>query len=126
MDAALGDEHFLGATAPGDALGQALGGAEIDGEVGQVAVVDADQPGVDGQRTVEFGLVVHLHQRGQAGAGGQAVQVGELGVVEAGGDEQDGVRAVLDCLRQLPLVDHEILAQQRQRDRLADGAQMVK
>ena len=25
VDAALGDEHFLGATAPGDALGQALG-----------------------------------------------------------------------------------------------------
>ena len=84
VDAALGDEHFLGATAPGDALGQALCGAEIDGEVGQVAVVDADQPGVDGQRTVKFGLVVHLHQRGQPHPGGQAMQTAELLIVKTG------------------------------------------
>ena len=56
LDAALSDEHYFGAATFGDALGQALGGAEIDGEVGQVAVVDADQPGVDGQGRRVAGL----------------------------------------------------------------------
>ena len=50
----------------------------------------------------------------------------ELFVVETGDNEQDGVRPVLDRLGQLPLVDHEILAKQRQGNGLANGAEIVE
>ena len=58
---------LLGTAALGKALGQALSGAKIDSEIGEVAVVDTNQSCVDSQRAFEFGLVVHLHQRGHPG-----------------------------------------------------------
>ena len=62
VDAAFGDEHFFSLTFVGQALGQALGGAKIDGEGGEVTVIDANQPGFNGQSTFQFGLVVHLDE----------------------------------------------------------------
>ena len=105
-DETLGHLHRL-------ATGAGLA-ALVDGEGGEVSIVDADQAGVDGQGSFQLGLVVHLDQCRQPGPGGQAMQMGKLLVLEAGDDKQDGVRAVLDRLEQLPFVDHEILAQQRQ------------
>ena len=69
---------------------------------------------------------MHLHQRGQPGTDGQAVQMAKLFVIKTGNNEQDGVRPVLDGLGQLPLVDHEILAKQRQGDGPPNGAEIVE
>ena len=55
----------------------------------------------------------------------RAVQVTQRLVVEAGDDEQNGIGPMLDRFGQLPLVDHEILAQEG-RDGLADGSEVVE
>ena len=49
--------------AGGDVGQQLVGALDVDAEVGQVAVVEAEHVGLDLQRRLELALVVHLHQR---------------------------------------------------------------
>ena len=62
-------------------------------EGAQVAVVDADELGVERQRPVELDLVVHLDQRIHAPLGGGVEQVARGVVADGGEDDQDAVGA---------------------------------
>ena len=80
--------------------------------------------GADFQRAVHFAQVVHLDQDVELAGLRGVVERLELLVVQAGDDEQDGVRAGDDALEDLQFIDDEILAQQRQLDLVADEAQV--
>ena len=104
-------------------LQQADGGVQRHVERAQVAVVDADERRLQPQRAIEFGAVVHLHEHVHAERERAGFQVGHPRVVQAGGDEQDAVGAERARLDDLVLVDHEVLAQRRQR---AGGARLLQ
>ena len=94
-----------------------------DLERAQVAVVDAEQRRPQAQRAVEFAAVVHFHQHRQAERQRGGLQVRQLRIVEAGGDQQDAVGPQRTRLDDLVFVDHEILAQHRQR---AGGTRLLQ
>ena len=98
---------------------EALGGREIDRERLEVAVVDAEQRGVERERAGELRLVVDLDQRVHAERRCRRRELGRLTVAEGGHDEQDAVRAERARLRYLIGVEHEVLAQHGQRHRRA-------
>ena len=97
---------------------------EIDGEVAQVAVVDADQPRLQLQRAVQFGAVVDLHQHVHAAIHRRRLDLGRLRVVERGHDDQNGVGTDRPRLGRLPRIDQEILADDGQVDGGACGDQI--
>ena len=74
----------------------------------------------------QFRLVMHFHQRGQTRIRCQRVKSLQPRVIENGDDEQNGVRAPLDGFENLPLINDEILAQQRQLHRGADLPEMIQ
>ncbi len=101
--------------------------ARSTSNVDRFAVVDADDLRVGGERAVHF----------LAGCGPPpARRVGRPAATssrrssspgwQGGDDQQDGVRAGGGSLVDLHFVEHEILAQQRQIDRVADGAQVIE
>ena len=80
---------------PGRNVGQQLeGGLDVDLERGEIAVVDADHVGVDGQRLLKLGFVVHLDQRVEVERAGLVEQRRQLLGGDAGDDDQDRVGAV--------------------------------
>ena len=93
---------------------------QVDGEGTQVAVVDADQRGARGDRSPELGFVVHLDQGVEADRRHSPSSSGQAAVVERRGDEQHGGGARRGGLPDLVGIDHEILAQHRQRDGRGD------
>ena len=94
-------------------------------KVQQVALVDTDEGGADGEGGVELRLVVDLDEHGEAEIGGQGVELGELGGVEGGHDEQHGVGAHQAGVGDVAGVDGEVLAHHRQRRRGPGRAQVV-
>ena len=85
----------------------------VDLEGDEVALVDADQIGLDSQRPLELGLVVDLDEHVEADLAGQLMEVGELGVVERGGDQQHAIGAHEAGVAHVAGVDGEVLAQHR-------------
>ena len=121
MDAAFGDHQVVA----GDLLGELQGGVQAGVEGVQVAVVDADQLDVELQRPGQFVGGVHFHQHVTADPLGGVVELVELGVGQRRHDQQHRVGAHGAGFEHLPRVDDEVLAQQRQGDRVAGGAQVV-
>src|SRR5438128_2183128 len=54
------------------------------------------------------------------------MEILQLLLAQNGGNEQDGVRSPLDRFKNLPLIDDEILAQQRKFYRCANLFQMLE
>ena len=94
--------------------------------VSQVAVVDADQRRLELQRTLELALIVHLDEHGKPELLRNAFEIFHARRLERRGDEQDAVGAGRARFVHLIGVDHEILAQHRQRARRARRAQVVE
>ena len=92
----------------------------------QVAVVDADELGVERQRAVQLDLVVHLDQRVHPPFGGGVEQVARGVVADRGEDDQDAVGAPGAGLGDLVGLEHEVLAQHRQLRRGAGLDQVVR
>ena len=92
----------------------------------QAPAVDADDAGADRDGPLDLVLVVGLDQHGEAELERQRVQVGHQVVDgERGHDEQHRVGADAARFEHLDLVDHEVLAQRRERGRLARGLQVA-
>src|SRR4051794_12242323 len=73
-----------------DVAEQLVRALDVDGEVAEVAVVDADDVGVhDLQSPLELLLVVNLDEDVEVEPDGLAVQEAQGVVVEGGDDEQD-------------------------------------
>lgn len=94
-----------------DGIRDPRGGAHVDVEVVQVAVVDADDLGSDLERPRELVRVVDLDQRLHTARDRVLVQLGELLVGEHGDDEEDGVGSVDPGLVDLVGVEDEVLAE---------------
>ena len=92
----------------------------------EVALVHADQPGTPVEGPLEFGLVVHLHERihAQVGCEGQAIP--EEGILEDGGDEQDAIGSHQARITHVAQIDGEILAQHRERTGPTDRHQIIR
>ena len=109
LDATLGDEGGAG-----EFRREALEGAEVYGEVSEIPVVDADDPGARFEGQVRLLFVVDLHERRQADLYGQGDVAGERRRFEERRYQEDGVGPG-PRFEDLRLVDGEILAQDRQQ-----------
>ena len=118
----LGDAH--------DVLGQVVGEGRVAGRIDveglQVADVHAQDPGARGHAAGDLLGGVGLDEGVHAQRLGELPEPAQLGVVEGGHDEQDQVGAVGARLEDLVLGDHEVLAQDRHRDRATDGVEVVE
>ena len=85
---------------------------EVDPERGEIPVVDADEPGVGAERELDLGLRLDLDERLEPGLAGQVDERGEP-VSEDFRHQEDRVAAERPGLRELPLVDDELLAEER-------------
>ena len=64
--------------------------------------------------------IMHFEQRGETELNGQDLEVHDLRLGEALGDQQDGIGAGRAALPDLPRIHDEVLAQHGQRHMLAD------
>ena len=92
---------------------QPLGGREVDREIAQVAVVDADQRRAERQRAAHLGFVMNLDQRIHAEAPRFVDHRARCVVVEQRQHHQHGVGAGDPGLDDLPQIDEEILGKDR-------------
>ena len=109
----------------GDQVAQAPGALDVDLERPQVAVVEPDQPRPAGERPVELARVVDLDERLQPDRQRTLDEARESpGRVEDREQQHEvGARGAEE--RQLDLVDHEVLGEDRDRDRGPHRAQVV-
>ncbi len=91
----------------------------------QVAVVDADEARIRGQRGIQLPRVVDLDERLQAQVQGAPDQAREASRGVQRGEQQHGVGARGAQDGQLARVDHELLGQHRHRGRGAGGDQVI-
>ena len=92
----------------------------------QVAVIDADQLWVETQHSLQVGSVMELDQSLHPQPHGSLIQVGQLGIIQALGDEQDAIGADGTGLQDLILVEDEVLPEQWHVDGLANLPQIVE
>ena len=121
MDTAFGDNH----TVAGDLFRQRQGGVQAGLEGMQVAVVDADQLGVEIHRPLQLFLGMYFHQHIAASLLGGVVELVHLFIRQGRRDQQNGVGPHGPGLEDLPGVDHEVLAQHRQIDRVTCCTQVM-
>ena len=77
----------------------------------EVAVVDADERGLQFQGAVKFRLVMHLDQHIHAIVESGGFQLGCTGIINHRHDQQNAIRPPSPGLRHLISVKHEVLAQ---------------
>ena len=92
----------------------------------EVAGVDADQLGAQGDGPLGLGLVVHLDQHGQAQLAGLVVEPAQVVVAQCGDDQQGEVGARGSGLEELVALDDEVLAQDGCLDRRPHGSQVLE
>ena len=122
LDAAFGDEEdVLRYQRPQAA-------ARIEGyrKVLEVAVIDADDAGADGDGPAHFVFIVGFDQGRQAQGIGQLEEGPQPVVVEDGADEEHSRRAQGPGFINLVFVDDEILAQDRRIDGSGDFLQILR
>ncbi len=94
-----------------------------DVECAQIAVINANQRGCEPQRALQFCTIVHFHQYRHAQAVGNGFQLGHLGIVQTGGNQQNGIGAYRARFIDLVGVDDEVFAQHGQ---MAAGARLLQ
>ena len=122
MNSAFRDENFSIA----DFLRQFFRRGQIHFESFQVAIVHANERGIDFQRALQFCFVVNLDQNGESGFNGERMEFCQLLVGQNGDDEQDGVCAPFDGFENLALINDEIFSQQGDFHGGADLAEIIE
>ena len=92
-------------------LGQKLGGGQIDREGFEVAIVDADDPGVRGQGPFEFREIVDLDEGVELKGVSDLEKVFQCRLIKRGNDEQDRVGTRDDGFEDLCLMNDEVFAE---------------
>ena len=105
VDTAFADGSHMGREKRNETLAQ----AEVRLERGEVAIVDADDPGPVGECAGKLGRGVNLDERVQAGGGGGDGQRRDLLVGQSTDDNEDRAGAGGAGLKYLHGVDEEIL-----------------
>ena len=103
-----------------------LGDGEIGDEGLEVAVVDADEPGVEPKCAVELRRIMHFGEHVHAEIMRGSCKLTRRGVVNRRHDDQDAVGAQRPRLEHLIGIDHEVLAQRRQARRLTRRRQKFR
>ena len=104
---------------------QPFGGGKIGDEAFEIAVVDPDQAAVEGGGAGHLGLIVNLDQHVHSVFERGGLDLGHLRIVQCGDDNQDRIGADRAGLGNLPWINHEVLAQHRQRAGGAGGDQVI-
>ena len=120
FQAAFADDCSIGRDQPGELFG----GGDVGDQGLEIAVVDADQPGLEPQRAIEFGRVVRLDQHVHAEPHGNRFEFRGLGVGQHRHDQQHAIGAHRPAFVDLPGVEHEILAQGGQGAAGAGGGEI--
>ena len=127
---AHGDDVF------GELWDKAFAQAEVTLEDGEVAVVDADDAGAVSDGAVKFRLGMDFKKGVEPCELGGFEKRGDLGVGKGADDDEDGAGAGLASLKNLDGVNHEVLADARNRgtvlveershpDKVVEGAAKV-
>src|SRR5207237_2883046 len=106
-----------GDTALGDSRKKPRGGV-VHHQRLQVPVVHADDVGADRERSLELAFVAHLDKSVETAIYGSVKKIFQLRRIESAHDEQNGRCAGSARLKNLEIVDDEILAEERKRRRL--------
>ena len=93
---------------------ETLADVERSLESAQVAIVDADEPALEGKRALQFRLVVRLDQHVQAEVVRRFIQSPGGFVVDGRHDDEDAVRAPGPGLEHLVGIEQKVLAQDGQ------------
>ncbi len=91
----------------------------------EIAVVDADQRGVEAQGALELLLVVAFHEHIEPERARISLQVVQQCVANRVDDEQDAIRTPCARFQHLIGIDDEVLAQDRKRARRARRGEVV-
>src|SRR5881227_2440594 len=103
---------------------QLVGPLDVDAEVGEVAVVDADVVGVNLEGDLQLLLAVDLDEHIEVDGPRLLIQAREVPPLQRGDDQQEGVGAGRRGLEDLIGVDDEVLAKDRQAGRRTRLAQV--
>jgi len=103
----------------GDAVDQLIGSFNANTKSFQIAIIDAEDAGVRGERATELGAGVNFDERLHAKLAAERDELGELRVGERGHNEKITVRIVGASFPHLPRVENEILAEHGQSDRFS-------
>ena len=127
VNPAFSHENSLGGVGGGEEfLSQSFGGRESYLEGFEIPIVDPYESGSAAQRPLEFCLVMNFNQGCQSCCIGQTVEVRQLIIREDGNNEQDRIGSPFNGLENLPLIDNEVLAKQRQLDSSSDGLEILE
>ncbi|MNE02922.1 hypothetical protein D3C80_954060 [compost metagenome] len=99
---------------------------QINGQIAQVAVVDANDVGLERNRALQFLFVTHFGQHAHIQTVRHGCELAILFVIENGQHQQAGVSLIKTCQPDLVRVDNEVFAQNRLRRDLADNRQKIK
>ncbi len=120
-DARLGDHEPI----VGDVLAQPGRPLDVDLERPQVPVVEPDQPRAAGKGALQLALVVDLDEWLEPDLACPLDETGEPPRRMEDREEQDQIGAGGAEERELDLLDHEVLGEDRDGDRRADRSQVV-
>ena len=121
-DAGFGHDQAI----VGNELAQPRRPLDVHLEGPQVAVVEADEACTARQRTLELSRVVHLDERLHPELERPLDETRQPAGGVQDGEQQDEVSARRPEQRQLDLLDHELLGQDREGDGRPDRAQVVE
>jgi hypothetical protein len=88
-----------------------------------IAIGDADEFGVNGKRVVKFGLGVDLNQRIKCNGRGTLNKLGKL-FAEQAGRQDYRIRAGQACFEHLIDIDHNVLRQNGNLDRVVNSGKI--
>ena len=113
-------------TTPSGNLAEFLGHGKVDGEGGEIAIVQADDFGAGIQGALGFLEGVHFHDGVHLVFFGGLAKTKEGWLVEGGHDQEDGIGTRGHGLHDLDFVEDEILAQDRPGHRAAHGHEVIE
>ena len=112
--------------AVGSKAGESLRGGEVDREIAQVAVIDADQRRSERQRAPHLAFVMNLDQHIHAEAPRFLDHGARCVVVQQGQHDENGVGTCDPGLDDLPSIDEEVLGKDRSFEPLPGGCEIVE
>ena len=112
--AAFGNEDAIGR----HLRGQNLRRPRIDGQRLEIAVIDANETALQPQGAAQLIPIVHLDKHIHAVGHGRDFQIASIGIAQRRHDQQHAISAQSARFGDLIRIDHEVLAQDRQVDRL--------
>jgi hypothetical protein len=106
--------------------GDSLEDRQVNRKRTEVPAVHADDRRTARERSIQFGLVVDLNERGETECPRLTQQVLQLDVVERAGNQKHCIRSRLRSFDKLVRSDYEVFPQQRNVNGLPDGVKMLE